>query len=228
MRGDGIEADMTITFAHVRNALSLPNFNGEVARLPMVPGTRALIPPAGSAPRDAAVLILIHPKPGAGLHLILTLRSERLRGHSGQVSFPGGRRDPEDFSYADTALRETCEELAICNRAQMQVLGELTPCYIPPSNYLVHPIVATTQGEPQPIANPLEVAAVFSMSLQALLDPATKHSETREFKGQAVAVPYYEVDGYKVWGATAIMLCELEARLRAVLPQPIQEEPVTP
>ncbi|HLV36381.1 MAG TPA: CoA pyrophosphatase, partial [Spirillospora sp.] len=157
--------------------------------------------------------------PVAGeLHFVLTRRTDNLRGHSGQISFPGGRRDPTDASFVETALRETCEELRVCDPAA-DVLGRLTPIYIPPSDFEVFPIVAALDYKPVFQPNPDEVAEVLNVPLAALLDDNRKRVEQWPFNGVLIRVPFYAFNGHKVWGATAIMLSELEGRLRTVLSQ---------
>ncbi len=207
-----------ITANHLQHCLGLPSFNPERAHRAMIPPQRPFYPPPEQAPRQAGVLALIHPEPqdAEALHIVLTRRTEHLRGHSGQISFPGGRRDPEDASFTATALRETCEELGIC-ADPIQVLGALTSVYIPPSNYQVHPRVGLLTHKPQMRPNPAEVAEVFSVPLSALLDPSQRRVESWPFNGQTVNVPYFLFKGHKVWGATAIMLNELAERLRVVL-----------
>ena len=99
------------------------------------------------------------------------------------------------------------------------MLGELSPIYIPPSDFEVFPIVASLDYPPSFEPNPDEVAEVFAVPLSALVNDAFKRIEKWPFNGVQVDVPYYAFNGHKVWGATAIMLSEFEARLRAVLPQ---------
>lgn len=199
----------------IHRALLLPDFDAPGAQAPMVPGSRALLPGPTPQSREAGVLVLLYPALG-DWQITLTRRTERLRGHSGQVSFPGGRRDPEDESFTATALRETCEELGICAH-EITLLGHLTPIYIPPSDFHVFPSVGALAAPPHFAPNPDEVAEVFSMGLRELLDDGIKAHEYRDFRGTSVRIPYYAVQGHQVWGATAIMLSELEGRLRRVL-----------
>ena len=203
-----------ITFGHVHQALRLKSFNAARAQQRMSPVPRGWQRRA-TPPKQAAVLILLYPEQGR-LHTVLTLRNSDLRGHSGQVSFPGGKHDPQDKNLASTALRETCEEVGICD-SRIEVIGELSRLYIPPSHFDVQPTVARYDVIPIFNSNPAEVAEVFSLALDDLLDPRCKHEERRRIRGHQVRVPYYDVKGHKVWGATAIMLSELEGRLRAVL-----------
>jgi 8-oxo-dGTP pyrophosphatase MutT (NUDIX family) len=163
------------------------------------------------------VLVLIYPKVSAGLHLILTKRTDTLRGHSGQVSFPGGGMDEDDLALEDTALRETCEELGICEKSRIHILGHLTKMWIPPSNFDVHPFVATMSSKPEITPNPFEVAQVLHLSLADLLDDKIKRTTEMTLRGMTLDVPYYDVEGHVVWGATAGMLSEFEQRLKTVL-----------
>ncbi len=206
-----------MTIQDVEAALILPNFDGQGAQMQMAPaGRNGMRPRPEKPPRDSAVLVLLHPDPEEGLRLILTRRAERLRGHKGQISFPGGRRDPEDPSYEATALRETCEELGICAQ-DIHLLGRLTPLWIPPSNYHVVPVVGYLSQLPPLQPNPDEVAEVLQLSLAQLLAGTNKRSTPMSFRGMEIDVPYYDVEGHIVWGATCMMLSELEQRLRLTL-----------
>lgn len=208
-----------ITFEHVRRAIALPDFDSARAQ-----GTMAPVPRGwqrrDTPPKRAAVMILIYQSADERLHTVLTLRNPDLRGHSGQVSFPGGQQDPQDPSPAHTARRETCEEIGVCGN--LRILGELPRFYIPASHYDVTPVVAGYAGPPAFRLNPAEVSAVFSLSLEDLLQPRLKRVEQRLIRGYDVRVPYYAVEGHKVWGATAMMLSEVEGRLRQVLPREIR------
>jgi 8-oxo-dGTP pyrophosphatase MutT (NUDIX family) len=204
-----------ITLTEVRAALALAGFDALAAHRRMSPDPRGTTPRADS-PREAGVLALIFPHGDGHLHIVLTRRTEALRGHSGQISFPGGRRDTDDESFAATALRETCEELGICGG--IEILGQLAQIYIPPSHYNVYPVVGYLPRAPQFQPNRHEVAEVFTVPLETLLDEAVKREEYRDFGSIRVRVPYYDLCGHKVWGATGVMLSELEQRLRAVLP----------
>jgi 8-oxo-dGTP pyrophosphatase MutT (NUDIX family) len=208
-----------ISFKDIEKALNLQDFDGQVAQMAMSPeGRIRMRPEPNKPPRQSAVLVLIYPKLG-DLHLILTKRTEELRGHSGQVSFPGGSMDEDDRSHIETALREACEEVGICTQTQVKIIGRLTKMWIPPSNFDVHPIVATMNQEPKITPNPSEVAEVLHMPLAALLDDSSKKTTPMSLRDFTFDVPYYDVEGHIVWGATAGMLCELELRLKRVLKQ---------
>ena len=204
--------------------MKFPDFDWISAHLRMAPHTRRVPLPerAGVPPKQAGVLALIFPEDDE-LHIFLTLRNQKLRGHSGQVSFPGGRRDPDDQSFIETALRETCEELGICD-ADIQILGTLSKVYIPPSHFEVYPIVGYVSQKPRLNPNPAEVVEVFSVSLYDLINPATRQTEDWDFQGNSVTIPFYKIQHHKVWGATAVMLSELEQRIIAVIPEDIRQE----
>lgn len=204
-----------IRFEQLRAALAL-EIGAWEAQLQMSPSHRRHFQPdPHNPPRESAVLILIYPDATGQLRLILTKRTDKLRGHSGQVSFPGGRRDPHDASFVVTALRETCEELGICDEA-IEIIGQLNKLWIPPSNFDVYPIVGCLAYEPQIFPNPDEVDFVLTFALADLLHPAFKKTTQMTLMGQLVDVPYYDVEGQVVWGATCMLLSELEARIRAV------------
>jgi 8-oxo-dGTP pyrophosphatase MutT (NUDIX family) len=205
-----------ITFDHVQQAVDLANFDPDAMQHHMSPIPRGW-QKRDFPPKQAAVLILLYPEDDDRLNVVLTLRNERLRGHSGQVSFPGGKQDPTDVSFTVTALRETCEEIGICDD-NITVIGEISKFYIPPTHYDVYPTVAKYSTIPNFNPNPDEVAAVFSFALEDVLNPKFKQVEYRTIQGYNVKIPYYNVKGHKVWGATAIMLGEFEARLRTILP----------
>lgn len=214
-----------ITLDDVRAALALESFDVKSAwrRMASRPDRADFPFPAepDDSTRMAGVLALVHPLPGTTpedntLALLLIQRQPDPGVHSGQMAFPGGSWEPGDEDYVQTALRETCEEVGACAE-DITILGQLTPVFIPPSNFLVHPSVGYTAQCPQWQLNPAEVAAVVEFPLADLINDSVKRREPWNFNGHTVSVPYYDVSGYTVWGATAIMLSELEWRLRTVL-----------
>jgi 8-oxo-dGTP pyrophosphatase MutT (NUDIX family) len=160
--------------------------------------------------RKAGVLVLLYIR-GGRLHLALTRRTDSLLHHRGQISLPGGERHPGE-SLEATALRETQEELGL-DLGPVRLLGRLTPLYIPPSNFCVYPTVASLPGPPAFRPQPEEVAEVIEAPVDVLGGPACVHRETRHYGGLDHDVPFYDLDGHKIWGATAMVLAELLALL---------------
>jgi 8-oxo-dGTP pyrophosphatase MutT (NUDIX family) len=184
----------------------------------MAPIPRPLTPPTPEhRPREGAVLILLYPKQAGGeLHLVLTRRSDTVADHKGQISFPGGSVDPEDASTADTALREACEEIGVCSD-ELRLLGDLTPLYIPPSDFRIYPHVSYVPQRPAFSPQPGEVAELIEVPIAHFLDASTVIWEDWTLRGQPVRVPYFDVYGHKVWGATAMVLAEFVAILQPLL-----------
>lgn len=169
---------------------------------------RAMDPP----PRESAVLALIYPREQV-LHTLLMLRPTYPGVHSAQVGFPGGKQEPGDRSLEHTARREFKEETGA--DPQVEVLGSLTPIYIPPSGLLVTPFLGWTSdlGDLRP--DPREVAALIETPLDGLLrgDIIKQRDQFVQLLGRTIKVPYFEVQGHVVWGATAMMIAELRELL---------------
>lgn len=165
--------------------------------------------------RPSAVLFLLFGKE-TNLHLLLIQRTADGHAHSGQVSAPGGRWEPADADLRTTALRETEEEVGIAP-AGVNVLGALTPLYIPVSNFLVHPFVGYMPALPALQPSVLEVARTLEVPLDGLFHPSAKVTTVvrpHSVPGLVMQVPAYKLaDGTIIWGATAMMLSELEAVL---------------
>lgn len=234
--------------SHLRAAMGrpLPGLPAQMGMAPIPrPGTERIFDPNLDC-RRAGVLVLLYPGRGEAfldksaitegrashatftatvcrggnaspLHIVLTRRTDSLDNHRGQISLPGGSMDPSEDAIA-AALREAHEELAI-DPARVEVLGKLSPLYIPPSGFCIFPVVAYTPERPAFAPSPTEVAEVLEVSLDHLLDPATRQEEIWPIRGENVRVPFYTVDHHKVWGATAMVLCELLTLAREALAQ---------
>ncbi len=169
-------------------------------------------------PRESAVLALLYPR-GQQAHVLLMLRPEYNGVHSGQVAFPGGRREPEDPDLRHTAEREFREETG-ASTADIMHLGSLSPVYIPPSRSLVTPFVAAVEQLGPLSPDPREVASLIEAPLELLLRDDILRTGERyvQVMGRSLQVPYFDVQGQMVWGATAMMIAELRALLSARSP----------
>jgi 8-oxo-dGTP pyrophosphatase MutT (NUDIX family) len=173
---------------------------------------RGFDPPAGVEPRLGAVLLLLYPD-NSDLRLPLTVRSDLLPSHSGEVSLPGGALEPDEHDPASAALRECHEELGV-EPGSITVWGTLSQLYIPPSNFRITPVVGFSADTPALRPNDAEVSAVITVTVRELLDPALVREERWTLRGTEVHVPFFAIAGHKVWGATAIVLSEFVARMR--------------
>ncbi|MDX2283921.1 MAG: CoA pyrophosphatase [Bacteroidia bacterium] len=190
----------------------LPGLDAQMTMSPPLRGREVQVPPNA---RQSAVLVLLYPREGR-LCLPLMERGADGQVHSGQISLPGGRRDPEDPDFAWTALRETHEEFGIPPE-QVRLLGSLTELYIPPSNYLVYPQLGCLEAPPQIIPHPREVASVIEVELAHLLDDSIRSIRQVRASGSGfmVETPVYTLyQQHCVWGATAMILAELLTILR--------------
>jgi 8-oxo-dGTP pyrophosphatase MutT (NUDIX family) len=162
--------------------------------------------------RLAAVLVPLVRRPD-GLTVLLTKRTDHLNDHAGQVSFPGGRTDPEDADAIATALREAHEEVGL-EADEIEVIGVL-PIYTTVTAYEVTPVVALIDPPRALVLDPFEVAEVFEVPLAFLMDPANHHRHAVELQGLSrrfLSMPWgADANGepYFVWGATAAMLRNL-------------------
>ncbi|TFI58071.1 CoA pyrophosphatase [Sphingomonas parva] len=166
----------------------------------------------GPASVPAAVLVAVVDR--AVPTVILTERPHTMRKHPGQISFPGGRIEPEDRGPIEAALREAEEEIGLAP-AVVDVIGEADP-YRTITGFQVIPIVGVVPADLPLRPDPREVAGMFEAPLDFLLDPARQTVRTVDFQGQRRS--YYEImwDGRRIWGATAAMIVNLSRRLELV------------
>jgi len=163
-----------------------------------------------AVPTAAAVLVPIVDHP-SGLTVIFTRRTTHLKAHSGQVSFPGGRAEPEDPTPEFTALREAQEEIGLAAE-RVEVLARL-PDYHTRTGFRVTPVVALVTAPVELVPDPREVEEVFEVPLAFLLDPANHRRETRELQGRSVGYYVMRYGTHTIWGATAGMLVNLYRHL---------------
>jgi len=158
--------------------------------------------------RKAGVLVLFYPSNGS-VNLVFIKRNEYPGVHSGQISFPGGGWEEGDQDMIATALREAEEEIGVA-RDSVIPIGNLSDLYIPPSNFLVTPVIGYTDRRPDFRPDPDEVDQVLEIALEKILDKATRQEkEITIFPAIKSKVPCYYAEGSVIWGATAMILSEL-------------------
>lgn len=185
---------------------------GLEAQMKMVPGSRrreVMTRGNGYEAKKAAVLACFYPEDDGEIHIVLIRRNEYDGVHSGQISFPGGKLEDHDPDLVHTALREAEEETNILI-SQVEVLGEITDIYIPPSNFLVKAVVGWSPFRPDLIPDPSEVSEILTVPLKELTNPESRqHSEILRRDQTRNSVPCFIIGGNVIWGATAMLLSEL-------------------
>jgi len=160
--------------------------------------------------RKGAVLLLLYPGL-EGCTVPFIKRPEYDGTHSGQVSLPGGKWEPEDMDLQETALRETEEEIGV-GKSQIKLIGSLSRLFIPPSNFLVTPYIGYTEELPSFKPDPREVSRIIQCTFEELVDHRIrKETSLKLHSGHEVMAPYFDIDEEVVWGATAMILGELMA-----------------
>jgi 8-oxo-dGTP pyrophosphatase MutT (NUDIX family) len=205
----------------VRRLETLPDPlpDGPEALIPVFAETGAARPrpswgAADSTARPAAVLVLVYPDEDGLARLVLTERVDRGGHHSGEVSFPGGRAEPEDADIVATALREAAEEVGLDpGQAGVRVLGTLSMQWIPVSNFTVTPVIAVADRRPSMVPQASEVAAILEPPVAAFLPDGPLVRVRREIRGWDLEYSAYPIDGLNVWGMTARVLGGLGAWL---------------
>jgi 8-oxo-dGTP pyrophosphatase MutT (NUDIX family) len=193
---------------HKAQKLALP---GSAAWVTMTPEFRKNAEQADCRNwREAAVLVLVYPDADQP-RFILIERPGGSSVHAGQMALPGGARETGE-SFEQCAIRETAEELGIITTGIELVLA-LSPLYIPPSCFLVRPFVGCIAKRPPFKPAAAEVVDFIEPALTDILDPDNQAEDWIDPAGRPRRIPYYRLCGRRVWGATAMMLCELAVLL---------------
>lgn len=204
----------------------LPNFNvfldqfkkalsdplpGVTAQSMMAPPHRIVEMPntlSDDTVRNSAVLILLWQE-GKQIFTVFILRPEYEGVHSNQIAFPGGKYEKYDTDFVATALREAQEEVGIIPES-ITILGQLTPLFIPPSRFIVYPIVGFTKTVPTFILDPVEIKEVIPCNLLDFLKPDRFIIQDIEVQGKIIPnIPCFKIKEYFIWGATAMIFNEL-------------------
>jgi len=206
---------MRLTMDIVRRALSA-DLPGAAAHERMMARPRSTSRGEMSgSPRQSAVLIALYER-NDDIWFPLTVRSHHVRKHKGQISFPGGAFESADQTLWHTAVREAHEELGL-DPEDVRRLGRLSELCIVSSGFCVHPYVASVSSHGLWRIDENEVAQVVEMPLDLLLDERLKQVTEWPIEGGTRRIPHYAYEGHVIWGATAMMLSELEQVLRGAL-----------
>ena len=159
-------------------------------------------------PKRAGVMALFYPDYQEETRLLLILRKAYEGVHSNQIGFPGGKVEESDKDLKETALRETHEEVGV-QPDEIEVIKELSEIYIPPSNFMVQPYLGI-YPRPKPfLIQESEVEALVEVYLRDFLDDSNHIEEILSTSyAKNIHVPAYKLNGYTVWGATAMMMSE--------------------
>jgi 8-oxo-dGTP pyrophosphatase MutT (NUDIX family) len=168
-------------------------------------------------PKRAGVMALFYPNEAAITHLLLILRKSYKGVHSNQVAFPGGKEEEKDVDLLATALRETYEEVGV-NPADVEIVRGVSEVYIPPSNFQVSPFVGIYYKRQPFVLQEDEVAKLIEVPLPDLMnDSRLTIQRLSTSYAKNIEVPAFELNGYTVWGATAMMLNEIRELFKQVL-----------
>ena len=159
----------------------------------------------------ASILLLLYPLEGEWF-FFLTKRSQDVEHHKGQISFPGGVVEMNE-SKMNAAIRETNEEIGV-DKDVIKIIGNLTPLYIPVSNFHISPYVGWTEEKPHTKVQDAEVKRVFSVSINELILERNLKTKKDFYSNKSVKVPYFDLNGETVWGATSMILSEFKFILR--------------
>jgi 8-oxo-dGTP pyrophosphatase MutT (NUDIX family) len=161
------------------------------------------------------VMILLYPENGS-VYFPLMERNKYPGVHSGQISLPGGKKENEDSDLMETAKRETNEEIGV-PQDRMTVLGNLSELYIEASNFRVLPSIGYVDSKPTFVEDSREVVNLFQVDIQELINPNIRFTkQIKVAKGLELDIPYFDLQGQMVWGATAMILSEFMTILNRI------------
>jgi 8-oxo-dGTP pyrophosphatase MutT (NUDIX family) len=175
------------------------------------PVPRLSSPPPGVTARPGAVMALMYPRDD-GLALALTERTAHLGNHAGQISLPGGRIEPTDISPWHAAVRETYEEIGVDLSGSLP-WARLERIYVAASRFYVIAFVSYAPERPAFTLDPHEVASLVEVPLAVLMEEGTFRRGERDYEGHTILEGFFQFQSYKIWGATAVLLDQLVARI---------------
>lgn len=164
-------------------------------------------------PKFAAVNILLYLKNNEWYFPLMLRTINENDRHSGQISFPGGSRDKADNNFAETAIRETSEEIGI-DKHYVKIIREMSPIYIPPSNFYVYPYISFTKKNPEFLLQESEVVELIEFPVSTILNLSTEPEFMVLPSSRGIQVPVINFNGYLIWGATSMILNEFSQLLK--------------
>ncbi|MFA8450412.1 MAG: CoA pyrophosphatase [Bacteroidales bacterium] len=168
-------------------------------------------------PRESAVTLVLKENQNKQISIVLIERSSYKGVHSAQIAFPGGQRDPDDINLKETALREAFEEIGI-EKKLFHVIGELSPLYVPPSNFMMYPFIAYIKNQEIYHADTREVKQIMDIPLEELFSQQNKKLiEIKTSYGAFKDTPIYSYNNKVIWGATAMILSEFEQIVKTII-----------
>ncbi|CAN0592270.1 unnamed protein product [Ectocarpus sp. 12 AP-2014] len=194
---------------------------GEASQYKMAPESRLeelqRINISQKNPRRAGVMALFYPTNNMGTNLLLILRKTYKGVHSNQVAFPGGKEEKFDDGLLTTALRETYEEVGVAPK-DITVIKEISEIFIPPSNFMVQPYIGLYRNPKPFVKQDAEVELILEVPVSDFLDDTLVVSKKMTTSYAVdIEVPAFKLNGYIVWGATAMMMNEIKELLKQVL-----------
>lgn len=213
---------------YIKRSLSIP-LPGDKAHIEVSPSRRPIaseqLKRSGRFTQSAVAVILFKKQKQTDWHIILTERQFYNGFHSKQISFPGGKQEEVDINLIQTALRESNEEIGLIPN-YFELLGSLSPVYIPVSGFRVQPLVFHYLENPKFIREEREVAEIFTFPVDLLLDEKILKTTEIEIQGglKLKDVPYFHINDKIVWGATALILNEFKYCMNGLNPNNIKKK----
>ncbi len=204
----------------LKEAINNQQLPGKRAQKTMMPEGRELNPGNDEPARLSAVLMMVY-RSGEEWKLVMIKRAEYDGVHSGQIAFPGGKKEETDKNLLQTALRESEEEVGI-HHSDVEIIGKISPLYIPVSNMCVHPYIGYLISKPVFVKQDKEVQSVLSIPLKKLLSEETRTKAIFQGANYKIEAPCYQVNDYKIWGASAMILSEFVSVLNNISDLDIQ------
>ncbi|PRY05040.1 NUDIX domain-containing protein [Pontibacter ummariensis] len=165
------------------------------------------------SPRFAAVNIILYQKNGEWCFPLIVRKRYKHDKHSGEVALPGGQKEHFESSFAETALRESHEEVGI-DRQDIRIIREMSPVYVPPSNFYVYPFISYTKRNPTFYLQKSEVADYIECPVSRFLSLSEQPEMMALPTTGGIEVPVMNLSGHVIWGATSMILSEFRQMLQ--------------